>query len=66
VWRHITNFEKTKKTSAQEWRNHTLLGHEPLICSKMCFTPLAGSDALWKSGPEFGPATGVTKTELVQ
>jgi len=23
---------------AQEWTNRTLIGHEPLICSKMCFT----------------------------
>jgi len=22
---------------AQEWTNRTLIGHEPLICSKMCF-----------------------------
>ena len=24
--------------SAQEWTNRTLISHEPLICSKMCFT----------------------------
>ena len=24
--------------TAQEWRNRTLVGHEPLICSAMCFT----------------------------
>jgi len=23
---------------AQEWTNRTLIGHEPLICSKMCFS----------------------------
>ena len=23
---------------AQEWTNRTVIGHEPLICSKMCFT----------------------------
>jgi len=23
---------------AQEWENHTMVGHELLICSKMCFT----------------------------
>ena len=27
-----------KKMSAQEWTKRTLIGHEPLICSKMCFT----------------------------
>ena len=24
--------------SAQGWSNRSLIGHEPLICSKMCFT----------------------------
>ena len=24
--------------SAQEWRNRTLVGHEPLMCGKMCVT----------------------------
>ena len=24
--------------SAQEWRNRTVVGHEPLICNKMCFS----------------------------
>jgi len=25
-------------TVAQEWRKRTLIGHEPLICNKICFT----------------------------
>jgi len=27
-----------QKASAQEWTNRTVIGHELLICSKMCFT----------------------------
>jgi len=26
------------KNTNQEWTNRTLVGHEPLICSKMCYT----------------------------
>ena len=26
------------RVSAQQWRNRTLIGHEPLVCSKMCFS----------------------------
>jgi len=28
----------SESLSAQGWRNRTLVGHEPLRCSKMCFT----------------------------
>jgi len=39
----ISPFHKTiasicVHSPAQEWRNRTFVGHEPLICSKMCLT----------------------------
>ena len=36
------NTQNTQNThhphTAQEWTNRTVIGHELLICSKMCFT----------------------------
>jgi len=29
-----------RPTSAQEWTNRTLISHEPMICSKMCFATM--------------------------
>jgi len=26
------------RASAQGWNNRTLISHEPLVCSKMCFS----------------------------
>jgi len=40
----LASFLKPRKVAlytsytAQEWNNRTVIGHEPLICSKMCFT----------------------------
>jgi len=34
----LVSGESGISTSAQGWRNRTLIGHELLICSKMCFT----------------------------
>ena len=32
------NCEVNGQGSTQEWTNRTLIGHEPLMCSKMCLT----------------------------
>ena len=36
-WKSWSMIQRTW-TRPQEWRNRTLVGHEPLICRKMCFT----------------------------
>jgi len=33
----MSHFRMNHLITAQEWTNSTLIGHEPLLCSKMCF-----------------------------
>jgi len=33
-----TSRNNIDERSAQEWTNRTVISHEPLICSEMCFT----------------------------
>ena len=34
----ISRGDSMSAVPAQEWTNRNVIGHEPLICSKMCFT----------------------------
>jgi len=37
-WKRREQVETIMMSSAQEWRNRILVGNEPLMCSKICFT----------------------------